>query len=125
MAGLTHETVSVSSLSFDDWEDMYRLMQTYYLGVTRAQFDQDLAEKERVILLRRGRIGGKVAGFSTIMRYDLNVDGRAVKVVFSGDTVVDRGSRGTLGLGVEIARYFVQSLGESSNEELFYIGAPR
>ena len=55
------------------------------------------------------------------MCLDLEVEGRAVKAVFSGDTIVSRQSRGTFGLGLEIVRYFVQAGQEYPNIELFYI----
>jgi hypothetical protein len=100
---------------------MLALMQAHYLGVTRERFEADLAEKERVILLREGAGPGKIVGFTTLMLIDLVVAGRAVKAVFSGDTIVERGNRNTFGLGREICRYFVRAVEENSDTELFYI----
>lgn len=54
-----------------------------YRGATRDRFVEDLAEKQRVILLRDGT--GALRGFSTV---HVGRVGRAT-VVFSGDTVID------------------------------------
>lgn len=121
MTHIWHTTVPVDSLSLYDREEMLHLMQTYYLGVTRERFNRDLDEKERVIMLRQDTGQGRIVGFSTLMCLDLEVDGEPVKAVFSGDTIVDRGSRCTLGLGLECANYFVRLMGEHQDRELFYI----
>jgi hypothetical protein len=67
---------------------MYHLLTRYFTGVSRRQFDADLAEKEWVILLRDAG-GGEVRGFSTLMRLRLAFDGRAVVAFFSGDTIIE------------------------------------
>ena len=38
-----HVTVPVVSLSLQHREEMFGLMESYYLGVTREQFEIDLA----------------------------------------------------------------------------------
>lgn len=116
-----HSTAPVADLSIRDRGEMLSLMGKYYLGVTRDKFENDLDQKQHVILLRQGSNGRKISGFSTLMRLDLMVEGEPVKAVFSGDTIVDRGSRGTLGLGLEITRYFAETTMENPGFELFYI----
>jgi hypothetical protein len=121
MSDITHLILRVGDLSAGDRAEMWRLMTDYYLGVAPQQFETDLDEKEHVILLRNGSATGRIVGFSTLMRLDLEVAGKPVVTVFSGDTIVHRASRGTLGLGVELARYFHGAVQETMGAGLYYI----
>ncbi|MBI2932011.1 MAG: hypothetical protein HYY16_10210 [Planctomycetes bacterium] len=69
-------------------ERLYELFRSYYLCVDRRTFDRDQAEKDWVLLLRD--IRGLVVGFTTMKLYDLSIQGRRVRAVFSGNTIVDR-----------------------------------
>jgi hypothetical protein len=66
---------------------MFALLDEYFLGVTRAQFEFDLAEKNWVILLEDA---GRVRGFSTLLVQ--------AGVVYSGDTIVHREAWGSSAL---------------------------
>lgn len=121
MSDVTHLILRVGDLSASDRAEMWLLMTAYYLGVTPQQFEADLDEKEHVILLRNGSATGRIVGFSTLMRLNLEVAGKRVVTVFSGDTIVDRSRRGTLGLGMEIARYFHRAVQETTGAGLYYI----
>lgn len=72
---------------------MLALMQEHFAGVTEELFDRDLAEKNWVILLEDDR--GQLRGFSTQLLSAMQVNGAPVRVVFSGDTIVDRGAWGS------------------------------
>jgi hypothetical protein len=63
-------------------------MTRHYSNVNRDVFETDLAEKAWVILLSDA--GGELRGFSTQMVLDAEVGARTVKVLFSGDTIIDR-----------------------------------
>jgi len=76
-------------VSLNDRREMYALLRTYFSGTTRARFEADLREKERVILLRDAA-NGRIQGFSTFMRIERGIDGKNVVAFFSGDTIVDR-----------------------------------
>jgi hypothetical protein len=121
MSDVTHLILRVGELSASDRAEMWLLMTAYYLGVEPQQFEADLDEKEHVILLRNGSTTGRIVGFSTLMRLDLEVAGQPVVTVFSGDTIVDRSRRGTFGLGMEIARYFHSAVQETTGVGLYYI----
>jgi hypothetical protein len=81
--------VDPGSLSSGECEAMYRLLETYFAGTSRTQFDADLAEKECAILLRDAD-SGQIQGFSTSMRLTNQVDGETIVAFFSGDTIVAR-----------------------------------
>jgi hypothetical protein len=80
------------ALSLADRDEMFALLNTFFVDVDRAVFDRDLDEKDWVVLLRDEE--GRVDGFSTLMRIDVD----DVTVFFSGDTVVARHRWGTYDL---------------------------
>jgi len=73
------------ALSAQQRDQMFGLFTQYFEGVTRRQFDRDLAEKNWVIELRRG---GVLVGFSTLLATTTVFDGEPITVIYSGDTIV-------------------------------------
>lgn len=73
-------------------DEMFELLAHHFDGVTRAQFAQDLAEKNWTVLIRRGP---RLVGFSTLLVYESAFDGEPVSVVYSGDTIVAPEAWGT------------------------------
>ena len=67
--------------------EMYGLYERYYEGTSYQRFATDLADKDRVLLLRDA--AGGLQGFSTLAVYERRFLGESVRVIFSGDTVVD------------------------------------
>ena len=86
---LSGSLAPAARLTADERDQMYALLQTYFSGTARGQFEADLREKEAVILLRDAR-SDRIRGFSTLMRLAARVDDRDVVAFFSGDTIVDR-----------------------------------
>jgi hypothetical protein len=72
-------------------DDMFALLAQHFEGVTRKQFEADLAEKNIVLTLCEAATG-RLTGFSTMRVYETAVDGAAVSVVCSGDTITDPSS---------------------------------
>jgi hypothetical protein len=71
-------------------DEAFTLLGRHFEGVTRDQFERDLADKNHVLLLRDREAGGALVGFSTLRVYETTgPDGAPVSVVCSGDTVVD------------------------------------
>jgi hypothetical protein len=64
---------------------MFELLSRHFDGVTRAQFQKDLAEENWVILLERD---GRLVGFSTLFAYETLFHDEPVSVIYSGDTIV-------------------------------------
>jgi hypothetical protein len=86
---LVGQVVRVSELTARELEQMYALLARYFAGVTRQQFESDLAEKEWAIVLRDALNEG-VQGFSTLMRLRTVLDEQPVVAFFSGDTIIHR-----------------------------------
>src|SRR5262245_15138287 len=71
---------------------MFALLSCYFDGVTRAQFEQDLAEKNWVIEIRDG---DRLVGFSTLRVTTSHFEAEPITVIYSGDTIVAPEAWGT------------------------------
>lgn len=84
---MTDLLIERSRLPPADRVAMYRLLVRHFEGVSRDRFEEDLAGKDWVLLLKDE--GGSLQGFTTLHLHDSN-DGRGpCAVLFSGDTIVD------------------------------------
>lgn len=83
---------------------MWTVFDGLYTDVERARFEQDLAEKQHVILLLDNG-DQSVQGFSTLCVYQRVVEGRDVVVVYSGDTVIAPGYWGQRALHHAFVKY--------------------
>lgn len=66
-------------------DEMLALLCCHFEGVTRAQFERDLDEKNWVVEIRRD---GRLLGFSTLLVCSERDEGRDLTVIYSGDTIV-------------------------------------
>ena len=66
-------------------DEMFALLSCHFEGVTRTQFEHDLAEKNWVVEIRRD---GRLLGFSTLLVCEEAHDGSALTAIYSGDTIV-------------------------------------
>ncbi len=83
--------------------EMYQLYAANYLDTTAELFRSDLSEKTHVLMLRNDV--GQLCGFSTIQLYSSTVDGAAVRVVYSGDTIIAPACWGSQALAFEWIRF--------------------
>lgn len=73
-------------------DEMFSLLSRHFDGVTREQFEADLAGKNWVVEIRRD---GRLLGFSTLLVFEVWHEGRALTAIYSGDTIVDPEAWGT------------------------------
>jgi hypothetical protein len=66
-------------------DEMFALLTCHFDGVTREQFERDLAEKNWVVEIRRD---GRLLGFSTLLVSEAQLDGHSLTAIYSGDTIV-------------------------------------
>ncbi|MBY0371131.1 hypothetical protein K2X33_10625 [bacterium] len=90
--------VPPSKLSGPDKLRMFELMQSYYAEEDWNQFENDLAKKTDVIVMRDTQ-SETIRGFSTMMVFKESVDGKSFGALFSGDTIVERSYWGQRVLG--------------------------
>lgn len=105
MGDLGGDVTSPNDLNGSDRDAMYALMDRVYDGVERDRFESDLAAKDEVILLRAEN--GTIGGFSTQHFLHVQVDGRTVRGVFSGDTVIAPEHWGSMVLFQTFARRYI------------------
>ena len=85
-----------ADLTGAEQDAMFALLSAHFHGVTRERFAADLQEKDWALLLEED---GRLRGFSTLVLYESTPpDGEPVTVVYSGDTIVERGAWGTAAL---------------------------
>src|SRR6185503_16483836 len=111
--------VSIGQLTPQDKARMLQLMQAYYDSVTERQFLEDLSKKDAVILLKDRT--GEIQGFSTLATVRVKLDGKTLRAIFSGDTVIDKQYWGQRALGKAFLRYlFIEKL-KSPFEPLYWL----
>ncbi|HVT57025.1 MAG TPA: hypothetical protein VHR45_01380 [Thermoanaerobaculia bacterium] len=87
--------VAREALGADVRRRMEQLLAAHFEGVTHASFNRDLDEKNWVVLLEEG---GRLSGFTTLLTYESSVAGEPLAVVYSGDTIMERGAHGSAAL---------------------------
>lgn len=115
---LTYCVVPVRDLPADRVARMYQLYAAHYEACSPARFEADLAGKHLVILLLAD---GVLAGFSTVAHERFVASTGPVRVLFSGDTIIDRNAWGDQAL----ARGFAQLAGtlhaQAPQEPLYWL----
>jgi hypothetical protein len=81
--------VDVIQLTASDRDAMFRLMDATFANVRREVFEADLAAKQWVIRVHEP-LSEELAGFSTQVLLTPEHLGAPVRVLYSGDTVVER-----------------------------------
>lgn len=84
-----YEAISkrIAELSNQERLAMQNLYLAHYAGCSSAQVQADLQDKDEAILVF---FDGTLVGFTTLKVYPHHWAGQAIRIVFSGDTVVDR-----------------------------------
>jgi hypothetical protein len=113
------ELLTVAELARSDRGAMFDLMESHYANIRRKRFDADLDEKQWVILVHDA--AGKLCGFSTQKLFEATVDDRRVRVLFSGDTVVDRRHWGDRALAAAWGNFALALIGEHPDDEHYWL----
>ena len=119
METLSGRLLPIEALTKVERDQMFALMQRHYAGVSRSAFGLDLAEKNWVIVLQ-SPASGAIRGFSTQMLLKTRVDGRDVKALFSGDTIVDQSCWGQQVLTRIWGRLALDLIDQCSDTDLFW-----
>ncbi|MBC7894922.1 MAG: hypothetical protein H7066_05895 [Cytophagaceae bacterium] len=112
---LVATTVPVATLDRATIDDAFALFEGLYEGVERARFERDLAEKQRIILLR-DIATHTLRGFSTVLIQE-EPEGT---VIFSGDTVIDRAYWGQKQLQFAFAKVLLSIKLQSPRRALYW-----
>lgn len=112
------EVVTPGALSPAERARMLALMQAHFEGVEAAAFFQDLEEKAWVVLLRDPE--GVVQGFSTLRLLHVEVAGKPVRALFSGDTIVAREVWGPPALPATWGRFVFELASQQGEGPLYW-----
>jgi len=98
MPAYTTTFAAVSSLSDSQRRAMARLYLDNYDGSSEALFLHDLARKNEVLLVHDH---DNIVGFTSMLLFEREWQSRRIRVVYSGDTVVDRAHWGQQALAFD------------------------
>jgi hypothetical protein len=101
---------SVSALDEAARVAMARLYLESYDGTSQALFLSDLAKKDEALLVYSGR---QLVGFTTLMVFEREWRSERIRIVYSGDTVVDRAHWGQQALAFD----WIARVGELKREQ--------
>jgi len=90
-------------------KQMYELYQSYYENTALDIFINDLSKKTGVIMVTRDS-DDHLVGFSTQVLMKLNVDGKKVRGIFSGDTIIDKRYGGNNDLAKAFYKFCVRNI---------------
>ena len=105
MAELYAKVYAVGDVEPSLRRTMYSLLELYYDCTDWMRFNEDLDNKDAVIILF-DRPMNRLRGFSTLKNAQVRrSDGNICRAVYSGDTVIERAYWGQKVLGVAFLRY--------------------
>ena len=102
---LTAKYSRIADIDVHAIRQMYAVFSQYYENTTWDIFLSDLSKKTGAFVMRNA--GGRVVGFSTVMTTDIQVNGRKVRGVFSGDTIIERAYWGSRALVFAFFRFLI------------------
>lgn len=103
----------------DDRDRMFQLMQACYENLDRQQFDADLNQKWLVIQVYDPATE-QLVGFSTQVVIHTRIDGRMIRALYSGDTVMAPEYWGDMALANAWGRLALQLIDEAGSEPLYW-----
>jgi len=77
----------IQDLTDDNFGNMSNLYLNHYDGCTETQIRADLSAKREALLLYSGP---RIVGFTTLQVYEHEWKNRRIRIIYSGDTIVDR-----------------------------------
>lgn len=77
----------IDNITIHERKEIIALYLDYYDGSDSAQVESDLNDKSEIILLF---FDSKIIGFTTLEFYEKNWKQNTIRIVYSGDTIVDK-----------------------------------
>ena len=108
MASIKWKYYSRYELQPENLEEMFNVFKKYYEHVDFKTFKNDFDKKNGAFILRENW-NGKIVGFSTLLEMKMNIGGKKVVGIFSGDTVIETKYWGKTSLNPVYFKYFVKT----------------
>lgn len=112
------ERLAVAALDDTSKAAMYAVLARHFQATSREQFERDLAPKQWVLLLRDN--AGTVQGFSTLQYYAVEHQAVTCRILYSGDTVIDRQVWGEQELAFHWLRFAGQLQAAQPEQPLYW-----
>jgi hypothetical protein len=112
--------IEVDKLEARERDAMFRLLDGMFANVRREAFDGDLAAKQWVIRVH-DPISCELVGFSTQVLLGPERTGSASRVLYSGDTVVERQHWGDIALSHVWGRLALDLIDQYGDERLYWL----
>ena len=116
---LTGRICPIDEVSERDRDQMFALMEQYYENISRESFERDFCEKDVAIVARHPN-DGTVCGFSTQMVYTQSIGKETVRILFSGDTIIDQQHWGNNPLARLWGQYALSQMDLYPNERFYW-----
>ncbi len=117
MSAYTTRISQPAELTEREFQIMTELYLAHYDGSNAALFIADLQGKDEVLLII---YNGILVGFTTMQYYEREWDGRQVRIVYSGDTVVERQHWGQQALSVRWITRMGEVCRENPDQPLYW-----
>jgi hypothetical protein len=106
MAKLISKTIPIKELTTNDIDEMFKVFFKYYEKISQDVFKSDLNKKDDVILLL-DKSSKEIKGFSTLVEFSFDLEGKKIKGVFSGDTIIEKDFWGGSTLQTAFTKYML------------------
>jgi len=117
---LTYQIRSIESVSKEEKDWMFELLNHHYANVFRSAFELDLLEKNWAILLFDAQ-GGELIGFSTQMVFPFLFHDKRNLILYSGDTIIHPDFWGTTTLMRAFVDLFLKIKSDNPGLELYWL----
>jgi hypothetical protein len=97
---------------------LYDLFFRYYQKVDKVTFHEDLEEKDWILILKDEF--NVIQGFTTMKLYTLSYQGEDIRVIFSGNTIINREHWGEVELMKTWGKFMAQRKCEYPSTRLFW-----
>jgi len=111
----------LTDISVKDIRDMFRVFCRYYENTSLDQFITDLGKKQGAFIVRR-RVDNVIVGFSTLGVYHMTVDGKKVRGIFSGDTILEKEYWGNRAINAEfVKRVLIEAIKDPFTAQYWFL----
>lgn len=111
--------VKRTHLTLSECEQMYSVFSRYYDNVNRSRFERDLKEKNWVIILRNQ--DHTVVGFSTLQTYEHIGKLGVSRILYSGDTIMERVYRQNGHLAGAFGHFLIRTITEQPSAPIYWL----
>lgn len=111
---------AIDKIDVHDIRQMYGIYSQYYENTNWDIFLRDLSKKTGAILLFCPK-EQRIVGFSTVVANDMVVNGENARMVFSGDTIIERAYWGSRALQLAFFRFMLMEKARHPRKAIYWL----